>query len=344
MAKKVGIFGGTFNPFHHGHLNCLVTIAERAGLVNVHVVPARQNPLKESVDGPTPEQRFEMVKVGLQDYPELVEVSDFEIKRDGPSYSIDTIEHFLANEPDSDLYLIIGMDSFEVFDRWKDFEKILEKVNLLVATRPGLQMPFSTKDLPPKMQEYVEDFDRQFVALKSGKSIEFIRLKDSEANATDIRKKLRTGRSVHKDIDIRVEEYIKENKLYQPVGPRIGDYEKFTHFCSERLFQRKAIDVKGYDLREVSAVSEFTLIGSGTSTRHCSSLATNLIEAVKEEYGVLPENLEGTKEGRWVLIDYGSLIVHLFYDYVRQEYRLEELWKEGEQLNLVDPFLDQKGS
>ncbi len=334
MTGKVGIFGGTFNPFHHGHLNCLLTVAEKSNLVNVVVVPANSNPLKEQVEGPTAQQRFDMTAVALQDYPELVELSDFEIKREGPSYTIDTLNHYREKYEASDLNLIVGMDSFEVFDQWKDYETILTECNLLVATRPGLQMPFTVDDLPEGLQPLVEDFDRQFIALKTGRHIEFIRLKDSETSATDVRKRLRTGRSVTKHLDMRVEEYIKEHKLYQPVGPKIGDYEQFTRFCAQFLLDRKSIDVKAFDLRELSAVSEFTLITSGTSTRHASSLASNLIEKVKEEYGVLPENLEGTKEGRWVLIDYGALIIHVFYDYVRQEYRLEELWKDGAQLEL----------
>ena len=122
MTGKVGIFGGTFNPFHLGHLNCLLTVAEKSNLVNVIVVPANINPLKEQIEGPSAQQRFDMTAVALQDYPELIELSDFEIKREGPSYSIETIKFFREQYKASDLNLIIGMDSFEVFDRWKEFE------------------------------------------------------------------------------------------------------------------------------------------------------------------------------------------------------------------------------
>ena len=68
------------------------------------------------------------------------------------------------------------------------------------------------------------------------------------------------------------------------------------------------------------------VIASGTSTRHASALAEHLSREVKRDFGVWPEHLEGIGEGRWVLLDYGALIVHVFYDFVRQEYRLEELW------------------
>ena len=114
----------------------------------------------------------------------------------------------------------------------------------------------------------------------------------------------------------------------------MGDYEKFTHFCAEFLNSKKAINTRAFDLRDLVAPTEFSLIASGTSTRHAASLAENLIQAVKEEYGVYPQSLEGLGEGRWVLVDYGSLIVHVFYDFARQEYQLEQLWKQGKELAL----------
>jgi nicotinate-nucleotide adenylyltransferase len=65
-------------------------------------------------------------------------------------------------------------------------------------------------------------------------------------------------------------------------------------------------------------------------------MAENLVKAVKDEFNVYPLSVEGVDEGRWVVVDYGALIVHLFYDFVRQEYRLEDLWKNGTELKLVD--------
>ncbi len=334
---KVGLFGGTFNPFHMGHLHCLLSVKDKAKLDHVYVLPAYQNPLKSRVDGPTPQQRLEMAQIALRDYDD-VEVDDREIQRKGPSYTIDTIKEYAKEYDAEELYLILGMDQFEEFDRWKRFEKVLEHCNVLVAARPQFQFPFSVGDLPRGIQPLVEQFENNFVFLSSGNHIEFIRIPESDVSATDIRKRLRTGRNVDKGLDIEVEAYIREHHLYEPVGPKIGDYEVFTRFCAELLDSRKAIQVKAFDLRELSSVSEYTLIASGTSTRHTSSLAELLIDQVKHEYGVLPEGIEGLGEGRWVLVDYGALIVHIFYDYVRQEYRLEELWKEGMELKLdLDP-------
>ena len=92
-------------------------------------------------------------------------------------------------------------------------------------------------------------------------------------------------------------------------------------------------------MTRLTAPSEFVVIASGTSTRHAAAMAENVVMAVKEEYNVLPQSVEGIDEGRWVLVDYGSLIVHIFYDFVRQEYSLENLWREGKDLGLKDPYV-----
>jgi nicotinate-nucleotide adenylyltransferase len=68
-------------------------------------------------------------------------------------------------------------------------------------------------------------------------------------------------------------------------------------------------------------------------------MAENVVIAVKEEYNVHPQSVEGIDEGRWVVVDYGSLIVHIFYDFVRQEYNLEGLWRDGKDMGLKDPYV-----
>jgi nicotinate-nucleotide adenylyltransferase len=334
-GSRIGIFGGTFNPLHMGHLNCISTVHTRLHLDKVIVVPAAQNPKKPVVEGPTSEQRLEMLKIGVSDYA-YVDVDDQELKRGGMSYTIDTIRSYREQVAAENLYLIVGLDQFEEFDTWKDYEQILELANLIVVTRPNHSLPFTEDDMPAGLKKLVAVFDRQFVALTTGRSIEFLRLQDVDVSSSDVRKRLRTGRNVDRHITIEVEDYVRQHNLYGPLGPRIGDFEKFTNFCAQALFARKAINVRGFDLRAIESPTEFTLIASGTSTRHTSSLAEAVAKAVKEEFNVFPQSLEGIGEGRWVVLDYGSLIVHVFYDFVRQEYRLEDLWRHGRDLQIKD--------
>lgn len=331
--QRIGIFGGTFNPLHTGHINAISTVRGRLGLDMIAVVPAAQNPKKLPVEGPTNEQRLEMLRIGLADL-DFVEIDEQELKRGGPSYSVDTVKAYAEKVKAEDLYLIIGLDQFEVFDTWKDFEKILGMANLIVCSRPGHQLPFSADELPEGVKKHVAAFDRSYVQLDTGRGIDFIRLQDVDVSASEVRKRLRSGRGVDRHLTIPVEEYIRGQKLYGPLKERIGNYEDFTKFCGGVLNGRKAINLRGFDLRKMDAPTEFTLIASGTSTRHAQSLAESVVREVKEEYGVLPQSVEGMSEGRWVLVDYGALIVHVFYDYVRQEYRLEDLWKAGLSIDL----------
>jgi len=336
---RVGIFGGSFNPPHMGHINSLLTVQKKAGLDKVHVVPASQNPLKMAVEGPTTEQRLDLVKQALNTYGKQFFVDDQEIKRGGLSYTIDTVMNLRKEIDPEDLFLIIGADQFEEFSQWKDYQKILTEANLIVTTRPGWDIPQEADELPEYLKALVAEYDFNFIELKTGRNVQFIRLQDIQVSASEVRKLLRTGRPVEKVLPLSVESYIREHKLYRPIGDRIGDFAKFTEFCGNVLFSKKGILVRGFDLTNIAAPAEYALIASGTSTRHAVSLAENVVQAVKEEYNVLPQSIEGVDEGRWVLVDYGSLIVHVFYDFVRHEYSLENLWKDAKDMKLKDPYV-----
>ncbi|MBX2988170.1 MAG: nicotinate (nicotinamide) nucleotide adenylyltransferase [Bdellovibrionaceae bacterium] len=335
--KRIGIFGGSFNPPHMGHVNSLQTVLKKMGLDRIHVVPSNQNPLKVQVEGPTPQQREEMIRLAMSSYGDAFFIDDREIRRGGVSYTIDTLKEFRKDHAAENLFLIIGADNLESFHEWKDYKKILTEANLIVTTRPGFEIPTSVEEMPEFLRDLVEEADFNFIELKTGRSVQFLTLSDVEVSSSDIRKKLRSGRPVQKELPLSVESYIKEQGLYRPLGDRIGDYRKFVDFCANVLFERKGINVRGFDLRPTTSPTEFALVASGTSTRHASALAENVIARVKEEYNVHPQGVEGMDEGRWVVIDYGSLIVHLFYDFVRHEYALENLWKDGKDLGLKDP-------
>ncbi len=333
--RKIGIFGGSFNPPHLGHVNAATTIQKKLGLDLIYVVPAAQNPLKHPIEGATPEQRLQMTQLAFATYGDKFVVDDSEIQRGGKSYTIDTLKQIQSRHPQVELYLILGFDAFEEFGSWKDADKILEMANLIVASRPGGEFPETKEELPPFFKSLAGDFEFNIIELKTKKNIQFISLQDIEVSAADLRKKIRAQRNTEKFLPLSVESYIREHHLYQAIGPKVGDYEKFTRFCADFLNSKKAISVRAFDLREMVSPTEFSLIASGTSTRHAVSLAENLIQAVKDEYGVYPQSLEGISEGRWVLVDYGSLIVHVFYDFARQEYQLEQLWQKGQEMKLT---------
>lgn len=338
---KVGIFGGSFNPPHMGHIACLSTVQKKAGIDKIFVIPTSRSPLKTQVEGPTPEQRLEMIKLALQGFGKQFEVDDQEIKRGGTSFTVDTIKQYRKTVEADDLYLIVGADHLDLFDSWKDYKTILKEANIVFTTRPGFEIPTAKDQLPPYLQELILEYDFNFIELTTGRNIQFIRVPEVDISASELRKKIRTGKPLEKFLPLSVESYIRNNRLYANLKDKIQDYQKFTEFCAHQLFSNKAIQVRGFDLRNMQGLSEFALVTSGTSTRHASSLAENLVQAVKDEFRIHPLSLEGMEEGRWIVVDYGSLIVHIFYDYVRQEYSIEKLWKDGKDLNLRDPFLQK---
>jgi len=334
---RIGIFGGSFNPPHMGHINSASTVQKKLGLDRVLIIPSNRSPLKVPVDGPSAEQRLEMTRLAFSTFGDKLVVDDRELKRGGISYTIDTIHEIEKENPGAKLFLIIGPDQFFDFSQWKDFAKIFEKADIIVTSRPGYDLPATQEELPAYIQPFVEEYEFNFIELKTGHSVQFLSLNDVVVSSTELRKTLRIGRPVEKHIPLALENYIKAQRLYRPLGDKIGNYAKFTEFCANALFAKKGINVRGFDLTQSSAPSEYTLVASGTSTRHAVAMAENLVLAVKEEFNVHPQSVEGTDEGRWVVVDYGNLIVHVFYDFVRQEYSLESLWQGSKDMKLKDP-------
>ncbi|MAV90892.1 MAG: ribosome silencing factor RsfS [Bdellovibrionaceae bacterium] len=331
---KIGIFGGSFDPIHFGHINSMTTVREKMGLDRVLVVPTAESPLKVKTQGESPEARWAMIEAGLSHQSEEFQISDLEIKRGGTSYTVDTLRELQNSGSEDQFFLIIGLDQLQQFDQWKNFDEILNRVDLIVTSRPGLHFPKIARQFPREIAEWIEDFDGQVAMLKNGRSIYFVQLEDVEASSSEIRRKIRLGQPIHGMVPSEVASYIEEHQLYAALNKKIGDFEKFTHFSADILKDHGGILVRAFDLREINSPSEFGLVTSGTSVRHASSLAEKLIEETRKKYGVWPQGIEGLKEGRWVVVDYGSLLVHVFYDFVRQEYRLEDLWKEGKEIKL----------
>lgn len=333
-VQRVGVYGGTFNPIHDGHIGCIHTVIEKMQLDELLVIPASQSPHRALVDGPSPQQRLTMVQLGVKGQ-DKVTVDDREIRRGGLSYTIDTLTELV--KPTKEVFLIIGLDQFEVFDEWKDFDRILDMVHLVVTSRPGCHWPSDVLDLPQGVGAFVESFDPKEIQLSSGKKIFFLQLDDIDVTSTEIRKGLRMGGIAEQQIPVAVKDFIISEGLYEPITGKIGDFEAFTKFCANILIDKRGINVQAKDLSQLSQPSEYVLIASGTSTRHATALSEYLTREVKKRYGVYPQSAEGQSEGRWVVLDYGSLIVHLFYDFTRAEYRLEELWKEGIEIELPQP-------
>ena len=131
---KLGIFGGTFNPIHYGHLINAELIRERFGLGTVLFIPAKKPVHKGYDTSVSADHRYAMVKAAISDNP-FFDVSDMEITREQDSYTIYTVQELLQRYVSRELYLIIGQDSYDELDTWKDYRDLLDRVDVIVMNR-----------------------------------------------------------------------------------------------------------------------------------------------------------------------------------------------------------------
>ena len=133
--EKIGIYGGTFNPLHTGHLHGAKQAIEALDLDKLILIPDRIAPHKQMPEGSaTPEQRMEMLRIATKNEPKM-EVSDIELKREGKSYSYLTVEQISREYPDAKLYLLMGTDMFTSFHTWMEPDRITAKATLAVMYR-----------------------------------------------------------------------------------------------------------------------------------------------------------------------------------------------------------------
>lgn len=331
--NKIALFGGTFDPVHVGHMACVQHLVDNMDFSKVVLIPTSQNPLKADRVPASKEDRLKMIELAVKDYSQEITIDQFEMVKNSPSYSFETLQRYQEEYAPEELYLVMGLDTFSEFDKWKNFEEIISLTNLLVVSRPPYRRPFGVEDLPAGLRPHINTYERGFALLNSGRTIEFVNIQTEDVSSTDVRKKLKSGKNLSSLVDMSVEKYIIEHDVYPRLELGNIDYKELCAFVGDILKER-ATNAMGYDLTELDKLYDYTLIASTTSTKQALSLSNIIKDAVKENYGLTPFGMEGREDGRWVILDYGSLIVHLFYDYVRQEYNVEQLWTEAEPIQL----------
>ncbi len=137
--KTIGIFGGTFDPIHYGHLRTAFELQQAVNLDEVRFIPCGDPPHK-SITAANAQQRFEMAEIAIFDHPRFI-ADDREVIRKGASYTVDTLESLRAEFPNASLCLILGMDAFLGLPNWYKWQRILKLANIIVAHRPGWRKP-----------------------------------------------------------------------------------------------------------------------------------------------------------------------------------------------------------
>jgi len=187
---KIGILGGTFNPIHIGHLILAEEARESLSLDRIIFVPTFLPPHKNNSDIVAARERLRMVKLAIKGNRCFL-TSDIEIKRDGRSYTIDTIKEFKKIYPKDGLYFIIGSDLLKYLDDWKDLNEIIKMVNFIVATRPEYPLE--------KIPSYIST----------------IPIRAVDISGFEIRRAIRENKSFHYLVPERVYKYIIKKRLYK---------------------------------------------------------------------------------------------------------------------------------
>jgi len=191
VKKRIGIFGGTFDPPHKGHIAIAEKAMEQFSLDRIYFIPAYLPPHKPNRDFITAKQRLTMVKLAFGGHKNF-RISTVELQRRGISYTIDTLKTFKRRFPNADLILIIGADNLAQFQSWKSPKQILRLAALAVYKRRG------------------------FNASLKNRSIAFQPIKGKllQVSSTKIRNKLEKRMGVSKLITKQIERYIKKHSLY----------------------------------------------------------------------------------------------------------------------------------
>lgn len=199
VAPRIGLFGGTFDPVHYGHLRTAVEVAEIYALNALHLLPNHQQVHRGPADAST-DHRLNMLELCVSG-SRLLKLDTREATRDGPSYTIDTLTALAEEMPDARLIFVMGLDAFAKFDTWKDWRGILRLAKLVVLDRPGAEHSDFSRQL---LDEYSE----------SG-GIDICNVTQLAISATDIRYRVRTGLSLQFLVPESVREYIDHHNLYR---------------------------------------------------------------------------------------------------------------------------------
>lgn len=214
---RLGLLGGTFNPIHQGHVRGAQAVLQTFELDKVYFIPAFIPPHKSSQEIASPEHRLQMVELAVEPFPDFVP-SSVEIEAGGKSYSINTLEKFQQMFPGSKVYFIVGVDAFLEIDTWKDYERLLEKCNFIVISRPRYDLNHAKNVLHGRFRRKIIDTGRYLKLNQNGKEkfniILFI-FEGLDVSSTEVRAKVKKGKSIKGLVPERVETYIKKNNLYQ---------------------------------------------------------------------------------------------------------------------------------
>jgi nicotinate-nucleotide adenylyltransferase len=185
----VGLFGGSFDPVHHGHLIVAQVAAEKLGLDSLRFLPARAQPFKQGRHRTSPDHRAAMLSLAISQMPGF-ELERTELERAGPSYTVHTLEELRKREPESELVILLGADAAAELHAWREGERIPQLARVVVFARPGAAVP-----------------DSPWIA-------QVLAVPAIDISATEVRRRVQRGQSIRYWVPDAVAEYIIRHRLY----------------------------------------------------------------------------------------------------------------------------------
>ena len=220
--ERAGLFGGTFDPVHFGHLRAAEEIREQLSLNKIYFIPAALPPHKESAHTTPSRHRLEMLRLAVSENP-YFDICDYELEKNTTSYTVETLRHLNNVYPDTEFYFIVGSELFREIETWKEYRELFKLSNFAVITRPGYPdegaatLPLALKN---DFSYYKEKENVIFYKDNNSKLIAFPKIRGLEISSTEIRRFVKAGRSVKYLAPTPVEEYILQNNIYRTEGSR----------------------------------------------------------------------------------------------------------------------------
>jgi len=219
---RIGLFGGTFNPVHFGHLRAAKEVCEGFDLQNLYFIPSALPPHKDIQDVASVVDRLEMTRLAITGNPEFI-LSDVELKRPGLSYTIDTVKHVKKSlNTNVTIFLVMGVDAFIEIDTWKSFKQLFQMLPMIIMTRPlpdGRPHSLEWENMTAFIQEKISSA-YQFSA-KDGcyrhdryQPVYRFNISMLDISGTKIRKQVQQGQSIRFLVPESVEKYIYERGIY----------------------------------------------------------------------------------------------------------------------------------
>lgn len=217
---RAGLFGGTFDPVHFGHLRAAEEVREMLSLDKVYFIPAALPPHKNTTHTTPSSQRLEMLRLAVSGNPHFG-ICDYELGKSTPSYTVETLRHLNRLNPDTDYYFIVGSELFREIETWREWRELFKLSNFAVISRPGYSAADEAK-LPLALENdfsyYKEKENVIFYKDKNSRLIAFSKIRGLQISSTEIRSYVNSGRSIKYLVPGDVEEYILRNNIYRGEG------------------------------------------------------------------------------------------------------------------------------